>query len=150
MDVTNTTGRDIFLGEKSRRGTSLDVGRQGIRFPAGGTVTVPDDLQRSERFGKHVDDGELVIVVYDSDPQSALVHGEEGVGALNRQIDLFTPTLGQTVFLLSETYAPGGFARFTVNGVDYSDFTIAGTTAIWTGPFSLDSGDDVTVEYEKT
>jgi hypothetical protein len=149
MNVLNTTARDIFLGEKTRRGSSLDIGRRGIKFPAGGVLTVPDDVQRSVKFGELVLAGDLVVQSYDSSTSSEFVHGEEAGGLEALITDAFTPTSGQTVFILSFPYFPGGFAEFSVNGISYTEFTILGSTATWTGSFSLDSGDSVVIEYVK-
>lgn len=66
--------------------------------------------------------------------------------------DEFTPTNGQTVFTLTETYVTGGLATFYVNGIAYrrdTDYTISGTTLTWLdGPFTLSSSDEVFVVYQ--
>ncbi len=76
MDITNTTGRDIFWGDKDRRLQSVEGARLGIRFPAGDTITIPDEVRLSLSFAGLVTSGDLVIVAYDSSPTSSVQQEE--------------------------------------------------------------------------
>jgi hypothetical protein len=69
------------------------------------------------------------------------------------QEDTYTPSLGQTVFVLSQTFVGGsGFSEVKVNTVCYLktiDYTISAGSMTWLNtPFSLDSGDVVVVKYQ--
>jgi len=74
------------------------------------------------------------------------------VSAAPFQEDEFSATPAQTVFALSQSFAPGGMSIVTVNGVRYSDgtdYTIVGTTFTWLNtPFVLVAGDCVVVTFE--
>ena len=154
MDVTNTTGRDIFWGDKDRRLQDVEEARRGIRFPAGETITVPDAVRLSKSFDLLVLAGKLVIEDFSDDPTSTVQQEElDAASGLDNLVEVeFVPTDGQTLFILPVAYAAGGFARAKVNGVWYDKtdfFTISGTTFLWLdNGFALDSGDELLVWYE--
>jgi hypothetical protein len=62
---------------------------------------------------------------------------------------VFTPTDGQSVFVLSITPPTPTAVRIIINGVIYgqSNFTIAGTTLTWSQPFTIMAGDTVEVSF---
>jgi hypothetical protein len=78
--------------------------------------------------------------------------GAPAAGTAPFQEDEFTATGGQTVFVLSETFALNGMATVTVNGVRYAqgtNYTISGTTLTWLDtPFTLEVGDCIIALYE--
>lgn len=80
------------------------------------------------------------------------VGGAPAAGTAPFWEDEFSATLAQTVFTLTETFAPNGMAAVSVNGVRYAegtDYTIAGTTLTWKNtPFVLQAGDCIIALYE--
>lgn len=74
-----------------------------------------------------------------------------GGGSGTDQIqDVFTPTSGQTNFTLSQTPLDTNDVHVFVNTVKYTngiDYTVSGTSLLWTGPFSLDTQDALEVTY---
>ena len=152
MIVRNVTARDIFFGAKSRELQDVEKIRQGINFPAGEEIEVPDKLSLNPVFDRLRNEGKLVIVSFDSSPTSILTQEEDTSGLGDLVEDAFTPTPGQTIFTLSASYLSGGFVTATVNGIEYErpdDFLISGTTFIWQNTeFSLDSSDELVVIYE--
>lgn len=105
-------------------------------------------IYRFDAQGTAADDGDLVIAPTVGTGRWFKVTG--GTGLITDQV--FTPTLGQTVFTLSDIYAPGGFKLVALNGVVQlpSDFTISGTTFTWTGSYVMDPTTDLLcVFYQK-
>lgn len=156
MLVLNKTTRAIFVGVKDRRLQSVEGLRQGVRFPASASREVPDELRLSKDFDEEVIAGRLEIVSFSSDPTSTVQQEElssGGVGVAGLVEAPFTPTLGQTLFLLPVDYKTGGFARVLVNTLWYttpSFFSITGGVMLWLDVgFSLDTSDDILVWYEE-
>jgi hypothetical protein len=155
MDVKNITTRDIFVGIKDRRLQSVEGLRQGVRFPAGETIEVPDAIRLSEDFDNLVTSSKLLIVAF-GDSVTSTVQQEElalaGTGVSGLVEHRVTPTLGQTLFLLPSLYKTGGFARAMVNTLWYDApdfFTITGGVFVWKDVgFTLDTLDDLLIWYE--
>lgn len=78
--------------------------------------------------------------------------GGGGTGSITIEEETFSPSNGQTIFILSKTYEVGGFVQFFVNGIKYDltvDFTISGTTVTWLDtPFTLTTTDLVSIHYQ--
>ena len=155
MDVKNLTGRDIFVGVKDRRLQSVEGIRQGVRFPAGATKTVPDALRLSKDFDDEVVAGRLSVLAYGQDATSTVQQEElllTGVGLADLYEHRVTPTDGQTFFTLPFLYKSGGFARAMINNLWYDTpdfFTITGGVFLWKNVgFTLDSLDDLLIWYE--
>jgi len=155
MDVKNITARDIFVGIKDRRLQSVEGLRQGVRFPAGETVEVPDAIRLSEDFDELIVANKLTIVAF-GDGVTSTVQQEElalaGVGIAGLVEYRVTPTAGQTLFILPSTYKTGGFARAMINTLWYDApdfFTITGGVFLWKDVgFTLDTLDDLLIWYE--
>jgi hypothetical protein len=74
-----------------------------------------------------------------------------GTGVVDQREEVFTPSLGQTVFNLSATPNPANDTSVFVNTVKYIygvNFTVSGTQVTWLdSPFTLDSLDVVEIIY---
>jgi hypothetical protein len=77
--------------------------------------------------------------------------GGGGPGGATQQEQVFTPTLGQTVFTLATTPTYPDDTGLFINTVKYiygTNFNVVGNTVVWLNfPFSLDSFDVVEVIY---
>ena len=154
MDVRNPGARDIFVGVKDRRLQSVEGIRQGVSFPAGATLSVPDALRLSKAFASLVTSGKLIIEGFGKDVTSTVQQEELTGGVGELEAFAISPlTTGQTLFLLPSLFKTGGFARVKINGIWYEKddaFTITGSVFVWLkDPFSLDPADELLIWYEK-
>ena len=69
MDLTNTTGSEIFIGDPSIR-------KDGLRIPAGGTVTVSDIVRQNETVSALITAGDLTVSNLQSTADSPVVQEE--------------------------------------------------------------------------
>ena len=65
--------------------------------------------------------------------------------------DVFTPTLGQTIFILSQTPSDDNDVQMFVNSIKTilgTNYTAVGTTVTWLDtPYILDTSDKVEIVY---
>ena len=80
--------------------------------------------------------------------------GAGGGGGGAPEVDLFTPSNGQTVFVLSQAPADPAETSMRVNQLTYSEgspnpgyFTVTGNTLTWLNQFVLDTADEVEVVF---
>jgi len=85
--------------------------------------------------------------------KGGITNGDWNVFAVvvNERTDAYTPTLGQTLFNLSDTPEDPNDVKLFANGIKYlvgTDFTVAGNQVTWLDvSFAFDTTDNVEIVY---